>query len=109
RRLCVPCTLRPPPTSTLLPSTTLFRSTSIDGLPGGEGAFLACSFWLADALRMTGRTDEATALFEQLLALRNDVGLLAEEYDTARSEEHTSELQSRENLVCRLLLEKNRN
>lgn len=55
---------------------------SVDGLPGGEGAFLACSFWLSDALRLIGRTEEATALFERLLSLRNDVGLLAEEYDT---------------------------
>jgi GH15 family glucan-1,4-alpha-glucosidase len=56
-------------------------SGSVDGLPGGEGAFLACSFWLADALHTTGRTEEAGALFEKLLGLRNDVGLLAEEWD----------------------------
>ncbi|MCP9988534.1 glycoside hydrolase family 15 protein [Streptomyces sudanensis] len=54
---------------------------SVDGLPGGEGTFLACSFWMADALRMTGRAEEARELFERLLELRNDVGLLAEEYD----------------------------
>jgi GH15 family glucan-1,4-alpha-glucosidase len=54
---------------------------AVDGLPGGEGTFLACSFWLADALRMMGRTEEARELFERLLELRNDVGLLAEEYD----------------------------
>jgi len=53
-----------------------------DGLPPGEGVFLACSFWLADAYVLLGRIDEARRLFERLLALRNDVGLLAEEYDT---------------------------
>jgi GH15 family glucan-1,4-alpha-glucosidase len=52
-----------------------------DGLPGGEGAFLACSFWLADAYVMTGRFDAAVEMFERLLAVRNDLGLLAEEYD----------------------------
>ncbi|MEU9300796.1 glycoside hydrolase family 15 protein [Streptomyces sp. NPDC048269] len=54
---------------------------SVDGLPGDEGAFLACSFWLADALYMTGREKEARTLFERLLTVCNDVGLLAEEYD----------------------------
>jgi GH15 family glucan-1,4-alpha-glucosidase len=56
-------------------------AASDDGLPPGEGAFLACSFWLADAYIMCGRTQEAEALFERLLALCNDVGLLAEEFD----------------------------
>jgi len=53
----------------------------IDGLPPGEGVFLPCSFWLADNLILLGRYDEARALFERLLSLRNDVGLLSEEYD----------------------------
>ncbi|MFF7637429.1 glycoside hydrolase family 15 protein [Kitasatospora sp. NPDC008050] len=55
--------------------------TNVDGLSGHEGAFLACSFWLADDLAMIGRVAEARELFEKLLGLRNDLGLLAEEWD----------------------------
>ena len=57
--------------------------TGEDGLPPGEGAFLACSFWLADAYELCGRHEEARELFTRLLDVRNDLGLLAEEYDTA--------------------------
>ena len=56
-------------------------ATDVDRLPPGEGAFLPCSFWLADCLVLTGRRAQGEALFERLLTLRNDVGLLAEEYD----------------------------
>jgi GH15 family glucan-1,4-alpha-glucosidase len=53
----------------------------VDGLPEGEGVFLACSFWLADALVLLGRVDDARDLFERLIGLTNDLGLLSEEYD----------------------------
>ncbi|KOG64471.1 glucoamylase [Streptomyces griseoflavus] len=58
------------------------EDAGVDGLEGDEGAFLACSFWLADDLAMIGRVEEARILFEKLLSLRNDLGLLAEEWDS---------------------------
>ncbi len=57
------------------------ESDDVDGLPAGEGTFLACSFWLADTYAIQGRCREAETLFRRLLAIRNDVGLLAEQYD----------------------------
>jgi GH15 family glucan-1,4-alpha-glucosidase len=59
------------------------EQNDVDGLPGGEGVFLPCSFWLVDALLMMERDDEARELFERLLGVSNDLGLLAEEYDPA--------------------------
>jgi GH15 family glucan-1,4-alpha-glucosidase len=56
-------------------------SEHVDGLPGGEGVFLACTFWLADNYTLQGRPDDARRLFERLLGLSNDLGLLSEEYD----------------------------
>ena len=59
------------------------ENVEIDGLPPGEGTFLPCSFWLAQVYALQGRLDEAEALFDRLLGLRNDLGLLSEEYDVA--------------------------
>ena len=56
----------------------------VDGLPPGEGVFLPCSFWLAQNLALQGRVGEARELFERLLSLRNDLGLISEEYDPER-------------------------
>jgi GH15 family glucan-1,4-alpha-glucosidase len=57
------------------------RTERLDGLPPGKGAFLPCTFWLADAHLLAGRREQGRAVFERLLGLRNDLGLLSEEYD----------------------------
>ena len=71
----------------------------VDGLPEGEGAFLACSFWLAANYALSGRTQEARALFERLISLRNDVGLLAEEYDPRAGRQRGT--SRRRSVMCR--------
>jgi GH15 family glucan-1,4-alpha-glucosidase len=79
--------------------------TAADGLPSGEGVFLACSFWLVDALHFAGRDKDAIDLFERLLSLRNDVGLLSEEWDptTARQLGNTPQAFSHFPLVVSAL------
>jgi GH15 family glucan-1,4-alpha-glucosidase len=78
---------------------------NVDGVPGGEGTFLATSFWLADSLHGIGRTAEAIDLFERLLSLRNDVGLLSEQYDptTGRHLGNTPQAFSHAGLVTTAL------
>jgi GH15 family glucan-1,4-alpha-glucosidase len=73
--------------SNLMADEFIVRYTTkadVDGLPPGEGVFLACTFWLADNLALMGRQEDALRLFKRLLDLRNDVGLLSEEYDSRK-------------------------
>ncbi len=82
------CSRFPPPTAPKLlrpfqEGDFVWRYRTPDGLYGGEGAFLICSFWLVDALLFVDRGEEARALFERLLGMTNDVGLYAEEIDPA--------------------------
>jgi len=67
----------------LLVDGFVMRYCTEDGVPGGENAFLACTFWLVEQYAMVGRIDDATALMERACATANDVGLISEEYDTA--------------------------
>ena len=72
----------------------------VDGLPPGEGVFLPCTFWLADNYALQGREREAHDVFERLLALRNDLGLLSEEYDPS-TVSACSEISRRRSRTCR--------
>src|SRR2546422_6363585 len=94
--------IRRPPRSTLFPYTTLFRSQAM----GTEITRPQCSALLAESVAEDGRVEEGLAIIAEVLAMVERIGA---GYFEARSEEHTSELQSRLHLVCRLLLEKKKN
>src|SRR2546427_5862334 len=91
--------IRRPPRSTLFPYTTLFRSREFDGTLTAEPNRFRSLFGAAQAAERSRDTGKARALYTKLVSL-------CDQADTQRSEEHTSELQSQSNLVCRLLLEK---
>ncbi len=93
------------------------QDPAVDGLPHGEGTFLPCSFWLADNYELQGRHDDAVRMFERLLAIRNDVGLLSEEYDPVAKRQlgnfpqafsHVGLVNTAFNLTCETQLQKGR-